>query len=569
METVGLQSAEPTAAGDAPARRKLRVGLFADSLQQPAPIVEAFARIAASQFAQIVVIAVDDSQGSPPPGLWRAYGLADRLLFGTDDRRLDLSAALPQARTLRLRQCDVSWLSQGEALCLDVAFALGAFDDYALERLARFGCWRYFFGEERGNLDGWAGFREVAGAHAVSASGVKLRCAGVERIAYRSWSRTYPFSASRNRDMLLRKTAGFAERALLALHAGEDGWLQALPPAPRQAVAPQPPSAMDIARGLASLGGRMARRAAQKLALVDQWCLAYRFDAPAKWHADLGGFHFLMPPRDRFWADPFPMERDGRHFIFFEELLFATGKGHISVMEVRRDGSHTEPVKVLERGYHLSYPFLIEESGDLFMVPETGQNRTVEMYRCVNFPDRWQLEKVLLEDAWCVDATFHRHADKWWMFVNIGIEGTEIHDELHLYSADRLLGSWQAHPGNPVKSDARNARPAGRLYSIDGELYRPAQICAPLYGSGIVFNRVTELGMERYAEGEAQRVLPGPASGLLGIHTYNRAGGLTVIDGFRRTPRFPWEGRARAARGILAALLGRVAGATRAGAPTP
>jgi hypothetical protein len=179
----------------------------------------------------------------------------------------------------------------------------------------------------------------------------------------------------------------------------------------------------------------------------------------------------------------------------------------------------------------------------------------VEIYRCVEFPWQWKLEKVLLRDAWCVDATFHRHENKWWMFVNIGVEGAEIYDELHLYYADELLGEWTPHPANPVKSDVRSARPAGRLYRQGGELYRPAQICAPLYGSGIVVNRVLEMNTERYREEEVERVLPARGSGLLGIHTFNRDGDLSVMDGFLRRPRL--QGRhVDRARAALARLAG-------------
>jgi hypothetical protein len=145
---------------------------------------------------------------------------------------------------------------------------------------------------------------------------------------------------------------------------------------------------------------------------------------------------------------------------------------------------------------------------------------------------------VLLRGARYVDATLHRAGDRWWMFVNAGADGTELHDELHLFYADSLLGEWRPHARNPVKSDVRSARPAGRLYERDGVLYRPAQICAPLYGTGISVNRVLELSPEAYAEQEEQRVLPTHPAGLLGLHTVNRAGDLVVVDGFMRRPRW-------------------------------
>lgn len=564
MAAVGIPaSSEPAAAAAAP---KLRLGLFVDGPRQPAWIVETFARLARLDFIDIVVIASDDSTAAPLPWLWRAYAWLDQLAFrpptGAAERQ-PIPAKVPHKRLLKVRQCDVRWVGEVAAMKLDVAFAFGRFDDYALKGIARYGSWRFFFGDERQTLDHWAGFRETAKGTPVVSSGVSVRYGphASERLAYQSWSRTYPLSMARNRENLLRKTAEFAGRTLRELHRGGSAWLEGCPVAERQKQAPAAPRPAEMAQYMSRLGGRLVRRAAQKLTQIEQWCLGYRFGAGVRWQSELPQFTRLLPPPDRFWADPFACSRDGRHFIFLEELPFARGKAHISVMEVDREGRHSRPRCVLRRDYHLSYPFLIEEEGELYMVPETGENRTVEIYRCVEFPWQWRLEKVLLRDAWCVDATFHRHEGRWWMFVNIGVEGAEIYDELHLYHADRLLGEWAAHPANPIKSDVRGARPAGRLYREGGALYRPAQICTPLYGSGIVVHRVLEMNTERYREEEVERVVPGRDSGLLGIHTFNRDGELAVMDGFLRRPRL----RGRLSAGLRPALS-RLAGSGRGAA---
>jgi hypothetical protein len=282
----------------------------------------------------------------------------------------------------------------------------------------------------------------------------------------------------------------------------------------------------------------MAARGIEKALSVEQWFLAFSFEEKMI-SGDLRGFTRLMPPKDRYWADPFVLEKSGRYFIFFEDLPFAAGKAHISMVEVSREGGVTPPVKVLERDYHLSYPFLVEQDGELYMIPESSRNRTVEVYRCVDFPLRWRLERVLLDGVRLVDATFHRGEDRWWMFANAAAGGSRtFDDELHLFHAERLLGQWKPHPRNPVKSDARCARPAGQLVWRNGVLLRPAQICVPRYGAGISMNRVLRLTPHHYAERQVERVLPAPASGLLGIHTVNRAGELTVVDAFTRRRRF-------------------------------
>ena len=145
---------------------------------------------------------------------------------------------------------------------------------------------------------------------------------------------------------------------------------------------------------------------------------------------------------------------------------------------------------------------------------------------------------MLLDGVRLVDATFHKSAEQWWLFANGAAgEGGGFNDELHLFHARGLLEQWQPHARNPVRSDARCARPAGALYWRNGALYRPAQICVPRYGAGIVLNRVLRLTPETYAERAVGRIAPPPGSGLLGLHTVNRAGPLTMLDVLARRRR--------------------------------
>lgn len=537
----------PGFAAPAPARAKLRVVLLADWRAQPRWIAESFAQIAGSTFAEVVLIAELGAPTPSSPWLWRAYRRLDDRAFGR--RRdasdpLDLTRCLPACPFVSVdgdRAQREALLEELNSLRIDVVFTLGV-EVPGGERLARYGAWRYTFGSDGRDAEPFAGLRDVAAGDALTASGLRARLpGGEERVLHESWSRTFLVSPARTRDNLLPKTAQFAARALKALQGAGDAWLASH----AQAAVDASPVALRAGPGPLEALGHVARqavrvslRALQKLLYVDQWFLGYTLGAAQDWTGDLRGFVRLLPPRDRFWADPFALQRDGRHYIFFEELVFRRGKAHISVVEVGPTGAIGEPRIVLQRDYHLSYPFLIEDGGELFMVPETGKNRTVEIYRCLSFPDQWKREKVLLSGQFYTDATFHRADDgTWWMFVNIGFEGTEGADELHLYYADTLLGEWTPHAQNPVKSDVRGTRPAGRLYREGGALYRPAQIGAPIYGAGIAVNEVLELTPERYAEQEVRRLLPTRPRSVLGLHTLNRAGQLCVIDAFSRRLR--------------------------------
>lgn len=529
-------------------RSKLRVGVFADRGSQPRWLVDALARVATSDFAELAVLAVKGEGSTDLPALWKAYGTLDRWVFGHGPDPLKptpLELLVKPAQRIAFVADDRRWRERIESLRLDVAFVVGDIDDASLAGLARHGIWRHCFGDDGGLHDqAFAGVREIVDEKPVVASGIRIHRACGERLACPSYSRTVPFSLARSHDRIFGRASEFLPRALRKLYDLGEGWLERdAVPAPPLAEA-RAPGVAETVRGITTLGARVARRTIEHCFTVGQWSLAFRFAPLEPWQGGLEGFHRLVPPPDRFWADPFPLSVNGRHYIFFEELPFETGKGRICMVEVDRAGHASAPVTVLERDYHLSYPFLLEHEGELYMIPETGQNRTVEMYRCEEFPSRWAPVATLLDGGFYVDATLHREDDRWWMFANVGSDEAGADDELHLFSAATLFGEWKPHARNPVKCDVRSSRPAGRLFRQGDQLFRPGQICAPIYGSGVALHRVLRLDDEQYAEQEDRRIVPCAAprargdDPVLGLHTINRAGELSVTDAFVRRRRF-------------------------------
>jgi hypothetical protein len=248
-------------------------------------------------------------------------------------------------------------------------------------------------------------------------------------------------------------------------------------------------------------------------------------------------FTKIRPPLDRLWADPHVLARDGKYFVFIEELPYSENKGHISMMEIREDGTHTTPRRILEKPYHLSNPCVFEHEGQLFLIPESARNRSVDLYRCVSFPDQWEHCETLLKDVHAVDTTVLFHRSRWWLFANIR-EATcgAGNDDLFLYHSDVLLGGhWRAHPRNPVVSDVTRARPAGKVFENDGRLYRPAQDCSVRYGYGIRIQEIVEISDSEYREREVTFIEPRRELGLLATHSFSRAGRIVVSDGLEET----------------------------------
>jgi hypothetical protein len=233
------------------------------------------------------------------------------------------------------------------------------------------------------------------------------------------------------------------------------------------------------------------------------------------------------------------LEHAGRHYIFCEELCYKHGKGVISWMEILDDQTVTKPHLALQRPYHLSYPFMLRAEGALFMVPETARNRTVELYRCVSFPDRWELDRVLLQGVSAVDTTILEADNRFWLFTCFKEETGKTSDELHVYWAESLYGPWRAHPLNPVISDVRSARPAGSFFRAGNALIRPSQDCSERYGGEIKFNRVLVLSESEYREEPIGSIGSAWEPKALGAHTWNCTERFEIIDGPVWEPKWP------------------------------
>ena len=159
-------------------------------------------------------------------------------------------------------------------------------------------------------------------------------------------------------------------------------------------------------------------------------------------------FKKIIPPKNKFWADPFVLKEGEEYYVFFEEYLRSTKKGNISFFKIDRKGNYSKPEIVLDKDYHLSYPFIFKEKDTFYMIPETRANNSIELYKCIEFPNKWELEKTLMDDVQAVDTTILKKDDTFWMFTSIREnKGASTADELFLFSTkDFKSDKWKPHP---------------------------------------------------------------------------------------------------------------------------
>ena len=291
--------------------------------------------------------------------------------------------------------------------------------------------------------------------------------------------------------------------------------------------------------GVINLQLRRISEGIKGMGSIPQWLLLYKINSNFELKFDYNNFTKIEPPSDRIWADPHVLFKDDKYFIFIEELFYSVNKGHISVIEMDKKGNFLDPKIVLEEDCHLSYPFVIEDKGEIYMIPETNSIETIQIYKCLEFPKKWEFHKVLMNNILAVDTTIYAENGKYWLFTNIAeFKGQSTLDELFLFYSDELLtDNWISHPNNPIVSDVKSARSAGNLFYHNNRLYRPSQNCSKRYGYGLQFNHVLELNEKNYREEIVQSIIPQEDNNILATHTFSQLNKLSLVDIQRKIKR--------------------------------
>ena len=246
----------------------------------------------------------------------------------------------------------------------------------------------------------------------------------------------------------------------------------------------------------------------------------------------------IHSPKKFTFADCFYVENQGRHFIFFEEVDDQHPVGFLSVLEVFKDGRYTEPETILKLDYHLSYPCVFKVENDWYMIPESSANRTVELWKCTDFPTQWEKHSNLLEGIEAVDTTPFYHDGMWYLFTSTRRDCKKFGDRLDLFFTEDIINpNWQEHPQNPVCKGQQQFRMAGKPFMYQNKCVRPSQDSLKRYGGNIELKEIIKLSPTEYQEQLLEVILPHWNSQDDGCHTINNEDNFVVLDAIRLSPK--------------------------------
>lgn len=270
-------------------------------------------------------------------------------------------------------------------------------------------------------------------------------------------------------------------------------------------------------------------RPVKDMFIEEYWDIGFRFYDENDSVVDGGkkSFNVLKATKRYWYADPFLFEKDGEIFLFVEMFDNITEVGLIGCSRFI-NGRFTEPVPVLKEDFHLSYPLVFEESGKIFMMPETHEDNCIQLYEAVNFPDEWKKSEVLVNNVNAVDTV----AESGMLIASVVCPSADMSVDLSIYD----IKSGKITDYSPVYSGRLDKRGAGRCFDYKGMRIRPAQGCENgVYGGRLIFNKIIQCDKNGYSEEEYSVISPANISAgirkpVRGIHTYAKTDRIEIVD---------------------------------------
>jgi len=543
---------------------KLKIGVLLDSNRVHAWVYSAIEKLAASGYAAITLVVycnnaddTSETRGFEDTLISRAQRKLDRLLFGNADSYdtvKDISLLVKGANEIRVTTSKINGSDEFSPEDIEtinnfkpdiiLKFRGGSLTGQIL-KLAKYGVWGLSMNSGSDNTEYGSGYHEVVSGNRVTPVMLLIlnEKGEKENIISGTWESTCFHSVHLNKNKLFWRASLIIPRVIQGIHEYGSTYIE------KSAVRYQE---IERAKEHSGENEEIAVRSAKPFIalklLIRKFMKKVFYTDPFSWillfnpsynkgfpDNSYDQFNRLRPSKDRFWADPFVVSSADRHYVFVEEFIYSKNRGHISVLELDLQGRLIKSLPVIEHPYHMSYPHVFQFEGSYYMIPETCENHTIDLYKSTEFPYKWTFVRHIMCDIEAMDSTLFYYHDKWWLFTlveKISFASDNSPELYVFYSDDFMTDNWEGHPMNPVVADVRSVRPAGNIFTIGDEIYRPSQDCSGRYGQALNINQILVLTETDYSEKEVIKVNPDWERKLKGIHTLNFSETFTIADAY-------------------------------------
>ena len=187
-------------------------------------------------------------------------------------------------------------------------------------------------------------------------------------------------------------------------------------------------------------------------------------------------------------ADPFIVNHSNSNYVFFEEYNYK--KGHISVSKIYENSSEYLG-RIIDEKFHLSFPFILKNQSQYYLIPESSEDNSIKLYSCKSFPMKWEFKMNIINNIDCADSIILKHKNLFFILTSERIEG--YHNSYKIFYSDKLeTNNWKPHKQNPVMIN-RYSRNAGLFYEKSKLILVYQQYDFNGYGNNIKLFELNEL----------------------------------------------------------------------------
>ena len=239
--------------------------------------------------------------------------------------------------------------------------------------------------------------------------------------------------------------------------------------------------------------------------------------------------------RKYWYADPILFSYKGKEYLFVEEFDRNTSKGQLAVAEVLDSPKDMEFRTVISEPYHMSFPMVFEWNEKIFMIPETSENYSINIYQAVDFPYKWKCISCIKTEKKYVDSVVLEKNNR-----NLTLLTSEVCDGNPLkvrfkkivIDIDKLKIIIPDIKFNKAQIYNLIDRNAGPIVKIDNhEILSTQESTCIDYGVSLAFRQTTETSAIISKYGIKDIIIDDlEKRNMVGIHTYSKTDKYEVID---------------------------------------
>ena len=217
------------------------------------------------------------------------------------------------------------------------------------------------------------------------------------------------------------------------------------------------------------------------------------------------GVNGLWKPKPLLYqADPFLFVK-GKDLFLFYELQNWDDPGCIAMVKTSDLIHWSNPQIVLRESFHLSFPFVFEFDGTIYMIPESQEANSIRLYKANADLKCFSYVRTLLKNERTQGVYFNFNDNhvfykegKFYLFTSYQKDWMYYQE---LYITDNLLnGTFVKHPKSPICVSNEYGRNGGSIINFKGKLLRVTQDCHKDYGDNISLMEITQIDESHYEE---------------------------------------------------------------------